>query len=535
MNRSSILRFAALLLFAVNCACFYQQRIMPPSELSLDFSGRIEILTKDGTRYRLDDAVLGISDISGYGWRFPVEGRATTFTGSVSCSEIALVQTEKPQIMGSLLAWGTIGVVAGHMFASSSGTPKLLQDIEYPSSGGGGGSCPYVYSFDGANYHLESETFAGAVCPSLERTVVDPLRHLTAVDGTYSLAIANQSPESQHTNELKLIAVQHPPGTTIIPDSWGGLHSIITATKPLKAIDLAGREVSSLVADNDSKLWGDDLTDTALTSSNAFRDRLTCTFQRPEGAGTAKLILDARNSSLGFFALGKLFALKGTQKLDWYHELVNDQRALGQLTSWIKREGGMSVSVLTQEGWQKQAWIPDVGPQLQAERVVVLDCSDCPDSLIQVRIESAAGLWLVNRLALDWSEDVPLIATDLKLLDAKNQHGTDIAPLLNRKDSLYYAAIPGDFATVTYEAPEPAAGNSQTILLSSRGHYFSWINADSSVTPGLFEAIMTRPGYGSELYWREWYQAREHWDSFYADQPTFSHQFGPSMHSCVNK
>ncbi len=531
MTRFFPLRFAATLLLAVNCACFYQQRIMPPSELPLDFNGSIEILTKDGTRFRLNDAVLGLNNISGYGWKFPTEGPATAFSGSVFCSDIALVQTEQPQIMASLLAWGTIGVVAGKIISTSGDTPVLDQDIEYP--GGGGGSCPYVYSFDGVNYHLESETFAGAVCPSLERTVVDPLRHLASVDGRYSLAIANQSPESQHTNELRLIAVQHPLGTTIVPDSWGGLHSITVPAEPLNALDRTGCNVWPLVVNNDSKAWGGDLADTALIRQNAFRDRLTCTFRRTDNSSAAKLVLNARNSSLGFFALGKMFALQGPGKLDWYHRLEHNQSALGQLTGWMKREGGMTISVLTQEGWQLQAWIPDVGPQLEAERVVLLDGSDCPDSLMQVRIECAAGLWLVNRVALDWSEDVAETATDLKLLEATNQHGIDVAPLLNENDSLYYATIPGDFATLTYETPELVAGKMQTILLSSRGHYFSWISADDSASTSAFEAVMTRPGYGSELYWHEWYRARAHWDGFYTGQPTFSRQSGPSLHGRI--
>lgn len=533
MLKPIALKLAMLLLLALNCACFYQQRVMPPSELPLVFSGRIEILTNDGTRYRLNDAVVGLNDISGYGWKFPVEGHATSFSGSVSCNDIALVQTEKPLVWGSLLAWGTIGIVAGHILASPGETPQLIEDIQYPSSGGG--SCPYVYSFDGDNYQLESETFAGAVCPSLERTAVDPLRHLKAVDGTFSLAIANQSPESQHTNELKLIAVQHAPGTTIIPDSWGGFHSVTAAVQPLTAIDAAGRDVSSLVTDNDSERWGSDLTDTISIRENAFRNRLTCSFRLPNGSGPAKLILNARNSSLGFFALGKLFALKGPQKLDWFHELENDRTVFGKLATWIKREGGMTIAVLTHEGWQTQAWIPDVGPQLDAERAVVLDCSDCSDSLVQIRLESAAGLWLINRLALDWSDDTPLVTTDLKLLNATNQRGADITSLLNRRDSHYYATIPGDFATVTYEAPEPVAGMVQTIMLSSRGHYFPWFTADSVVSPDRFEAIMSRPGYGSDLYWQEWYRDREHWDSFYAGQPTFSRQSGPSVQSCDSR
>ncbi|MBM3324139.1 MAG: hypothetical protein FJY66_00565, partial [Calditrichaeota bacterium] len=92
--------------------------------------------------------------------------------------------------------------------------------------GEGSFSCPYVYSFDGEQYVLDSETFSGAMFEAAQRTDVDNLDYLKEANGICRLRLANEQPERDHLDALSLLAVDHPRGTRVAPDFEGNVHLI---------------------------------------------------------------------------------------------------------------------------------------------------------------------------------------------------------------------------------------------------------------------------------------------------------------------
>ncbi len=107
-------------------------------------------------------------------------------------------------------------------------------------------SCPFIYTWDGEEYHFAGEIYSGSIHKPLERH--DYLK-LPVYPGqtAYTLKITNEVREIQHTNLLELLVFDHPSGTGVIVDKYGEVKTLSNLLSPSKAINLAGDEVTSLV------------------------------------------------------------------------------------------------------------------------------------------------------------------------------------------------------------------------------------------------------------------------------------------------
>ncbi|MBN2264427.1 MAG: hypothetical protein JW775_01310, partial [Candidatus Aminicenantes bacterium] len=79
-------------------------------------------------------------------------------------------------------------------------------------------SCPFVYSWNGKGYVLDAEPYGAAVTEGLKRTDWIELSELRPSAGVYRLLLANELDETQYTDELKLVAVDHAPGRKVAAD-----------------------------------------------------------------------------------------------------------------------------------------------------------------------------------------------------------------------------------------------------------------------------------------------------------------------------
>lgn len=525
MKTRSIVIASILTAALLQSGCIHYKQLIPPSALIMQDPGPMDVLMKDGTIYRLDDGVVSLNVISGYGDKFLLDGERKSFSGVLPFSEINLVQTSRVDGLGSLLTYGSIGVliVATAGARSSSENLDVRSQIRYPpSGGGGGGSCPYVFSFDGTDYHFESETFAGALCQGLERTNLEPLRYLTGDPQNLQLAIANQLEESEHVNELALLEVDHPSGTRVVTDALGGIHTISAPALPSAAFGFDNKDAIDLICKSDGRMWESNLDRVDPDKDEQLRDGIVCEFARPAGAVQAKLLITCRNSDLGYFALQKLFSLEGPDRLKWYHQLNSDQSARNQLMSWVMREGGLDVSLWADNVWVAQGMLPQVGPRVTAEKVAILDLKCVKGDRIKVKLESSTDLWRIDAVAIDYSPDEKVRIMPARLVSAITAAGQSISDRIAAADSTYYSMLPGDYAFLKYEASAIRPGYKRTYLLKSRGFYYTWGKSGATDNSALVEHILHEPLLGSRLYLSEWKQVRQQYAATEENRPQFS-------------
>jgi hypothetical protein len=508
--------------------CFSSQYIMPPADLSESDKGPMAVLANDGTIYSLNYGVVTTNQVAGRGFRYTVEGEIDSSFWSIPMSEIELVQTSRPDIVKSLLITGTVGVLVGTAIAATNGPNDAEGSAEvqlvrpYSGGGGGEGGCPLVFAFDGEDYHLESETFAGAVCQSLEYTNIERLHHLGEVNGAYHLVIANQQPESHFVNELALVAVDHPRGTQVIPDIHGQVRTVRLLVPATSAWSLDGRDATESVRIADGRMWESELEAVNLSLDENLRDGLVCAFAKPKGATQAKLVITGKNTTLGNYALETMFSQGEADRLRWLHQLNTNTAEQEKYTGWIIREGGLEISVLTNGNWVKQGWFPNVGPIVTAEKIISLDIRGETADSIWVKIETARDLWLIDRIAIDFSEDEQVTVMPLPLRSAITESGVDVTHLLATSDSLYYRSLYGEYAQLVYETVARNPEMERSIVMKSRGYYYRWARSnEDEVSREMVERVLTEPLYGNRILLPRWREVKAQHANAGSSMPCF--------------
>jgi len=143
-------------------------------------------------------------------------------------------------------------------------------------------SCPFVYSFDGERYVFDAEPYGGAICEGMQRTEWCGLEYLEEADGLYQMLVTNEVNETQYTDEMRLVVVDHPRGTQVVADEEGVLHTISRPMAPVAAHDEEGRSLLFYVGENDWVFWKTDMDEKGLverapaSGRSSKREAFTC-------------------------------------------------------------------------------------------------------------------------------------------------------------------------------------------------------------------------------------------------------------------
>jgi len=361
--------------------------------------------------------------------------------------------------------------VAAAVVANSAPEPPPPPANPCGVMGCGSISCPLVYSWDGARWRLDSGTFGGAITRGLQRTDVDNLDYATPRDGTLRLRVANELAETDYLDALTVLAVDADSGFAVAPDPRGGLHTLGALAAPVSAREFRGGDALARVRDADGWNWesGPSGRDTARAAD--LRDGLVLAFVRPNGAARGHLVLDGNSSSWSALLLEEFVRAHGSATQAWYDSL-DVQPALARATgARLAREAFLAAALRTGETWTPLGIFWEAGPEVVKRQVLDLDLSGVVGDTVVVRLESAPSFWLVDRVALDFTADRPVVVHELPLVSAHDSAGRDVAPLLAAADDHYFIMANGDGAELLLRVPERPAGTSRTFLLRTTGWY----------------------------------------------------------------
>jgi len=318
---------------------------------------------------------------------------------------------------------------------------------------------PFVYSFDGKEFVFDSEPYAGAIL--IERTGYSELNRLAAADRQYQLKIVNELNETQYTDELKLLVVEHPVGTDIMPDVTGHIHTIASPITPTSASELPGTDILHLVSEKDNRFWEGCLSDKSFNIGIGERKELILEFPKPQNAKRAKLAMNVSNTLWSSSASAKFLQSFG-----------NSYPVMSAVRSWA-RKGFIRFEVQAWENgkWTAKGWIRGASPHLPKDQVLVLDVSAIAGQSLKLRLMLAASFWRIDSAIVDYSEDTPIRVTELEASEAVNHEGQDIREALRADDDNFYVTEKGDSAMITFDEP-PAVGNmARSFILKATGCY----------------------------------------------------------------
>ena len=474
-------------------------------------SRSLTVLTKDGTLHTISVHSFSDSLILGKGTS-EKGGISREFSGSLRLSDVDYAYAPREWTSGKVLltAAGVIAFAGAAAYALSDKDNDLTveQEISCVGCSSGSGSCPFVYTYDGDKYLLESETFAGAVFKGAERASYDVLRHLEPVDGKYIMKLSNERNETQYVNELKLLAVDAPQGLEVIPDRAGGFHTIGAPVPPSRCSELNGDDALAAVEKKDGVLWQSDLPSKDLTRDDHLRDGLILEFTKPAGATAGKLVVNGVNTSLGEYAFELLFKLKGENLARWYQELENDPNERQKMFEWMGREGMLHVSVWLDDEWVEQTTLPDVGPQVAKDQLAVLDLSRSGERIVKIKLQCTVDLWRIDQVYMDYSPDASTTVEELTPATAVDDLGHDVSRELRSDDDLYYGNIGGQFVNLTFDSVPVSGATARTYILKTKGHYYLWSDFEGEDREEVLEAVLAQPLLGAKLSMPLWKQIK---------------------------
>lgn len=468
-------RAALLVVGIVAAGCYHRREVQRADWPAMQEDLAITVKTLDGATRRFDGFLFTTAGLSG--WRLADSTRTDSVL--VPLDSIAVVRVSEFNRAGTLMLVAA-ATTAAFVILQATKSDVRPDPVPRPPS-----SCPFVYSYDGKDWILDSETYAGAIARGMERTDVDNLDHLRAVDGRYHLRVRNDRPETDYTDEMVLLSVDHPAGTRAIPDAENGVHLVGTGSRPTATLEYGGDTIPSRAG------W-------------------ELAFPRPRGVGdTVALVLRARNSSLAPFVIEHTLSLLGSDIHAWYASMRGQLVMRAAVRGWLAREGYLEVRAATGDSsWRTIARLPDVGAALAKTNVVLVDLTGVVGDTIRVRLESSPGLWLLHQAELAPYHGRATTRT-LRAARATDDDGAEIGALLSERDGKYLVATQGRSFTLEYDAPpSPAGGDvTRTILLRTTGHYYMETNETLSPRRDIVDRLMSDRAFAQGYFAEAWERA----------------------------
>lgn len=383
---------------------------------------------------------------------------------------------------GGITAITTIAILAALVF--------IFNDDDEPDNTT---SCPFIYSWNGSKFVMDAEPYGGATTRGLERDDYSELENLVEEDGYYRLLVRNELEETQYTDLLELMVVDHPAGYRVITDEWGKFHTISDTMAPLTARDHMGNDLLHWVVEKDRKIWE------ALPIADAggnVRTEIVLTFPKPRDATQAKLVANLTTGSWGAAMVKEMLELHGRDLDAWYAQVDSTPVAPGLIRAWNLREELYALQVHVEEptGWKLAGVLPGGGPFAAEDRVVPLDISRVTGEEVRIRIRPPVGFWALNWFAMDYSEDAELSVQIVAIETAKDDLGHDVREQLVATDGVYHK-MPrvGNEVSVRIPVPTPGADSERTIFLHSRGYYRLHLNGEGEPNLALLKEIEEVP------------------------------------------
>ena len=446
MSAARRARAVLLVGLALASACYQRREIERRDWPNLPIDRAITVRTLAGAEHRFETFAFTTAGLMGWTGLDTVTRADSMF---VPLDSIAVVRVSEFN-RGATLMLAAAAVTATFIIMAQGQSDIRPAPEPAPSS------CPFIYSWNGREWVFDGETYAGAVARALERSDTDELEAIRPEKGRYRIRVKNERRETDYTDELAFLVVDHALGTRAVSDREGRVHVVEAGAGPVGSREYGGDTIPSRAG------W-------------------ELAFARPAG-DTAALVLRVRNTPVGPFALYHTLSLLGSGVYHWYAALDTQEITRWAVRSWVEREGYLDVQLRVRDGdrFASVARIADVGAAISKNETVLLDLRGYRGDTVRVRLESSPQLWVLEDARLAAYRG-PANVQQLAAVAARDEGGRDVAPLLANRDGKYLVTTRGSDVAMEYVAPPAAAGTTRTVFVRTTGHYY--VETDDRATP----------------------------------------------------
>jgi hypothetical protein len=355
---------------------------------------------------------------------------------------------------------------------------------------------PLVSSYDGERFVEDADIFGGALHRRAKRADWSRLDHLQPVAGRYRLKIEKTHAETEYVDELALLAVDHPPGSRVVPDATGALHLLSTPERPLRATAFDGSDATTLVGQADGRIWISNPFGRDPRAPDQVRDGLTLEFVRPAGARAVTLALEVENTGWAFHLRHEFLGLLGRDVERWYAQMDGSAQSFRAFESARQREIALKVYLWEGEAWTIAGFVGEVGSAIPKVLALPIDLGAARGEHLRLRLESTVGLWTVDEVQADYAAAAPARVVEIRPASVTDEAGHDVtSALLASDDRSYEMTDASPSAVALFEAPpDPAPGLTRTLVLRSNGHYKIHVHGEGEPQWSLVERLVEEPG-----------------------------------------
>jgi hypothetical protein len=408
------------------------------------------------------------------------------------------------QTIGAVLAVGLlIALLAVDEDAGDEFFDSLFEDS------GGEAPPPPVYKDFWESYFIDAELHGAAPGQGFTITEWTAVEDSPAPDGTTKLQLRDELMEAKSIDELKIFLVDHAPGTTVMTDLKGEMHTVREPVKPRKAVDRHGHDILPLVAGRDNLLWTSPEEERNPTKKEDLRDELVFEFPKPQGVKYAKLVVNATNTMWASHFAGMFLSVPGRSIFAQPPTPGEPDLAGGRARDWYRDEEfyKLRVWVETKNGWMPRQAIYGGGPFVPRDQIGFCDIHDVSGPTLKIKLMPPANFWMIDRLVVDYCPDVTIHQAEAAVLGAAapGLDGREILSAIQTTDGRYLVlSNPGDTVEIAFVNPPPPPGLDRSVMLRTVSRYEIRPSLGAGVPAAIAERVIREPGFAARYALEEY-------------------------------
>lgn len=434
-------------------------------------------------------------------------------TGFLELKDIQTLIIEKDEVNSGMIVAAIIGIVAVIAVVAIvvNGNDDNGNTGYHPSSGSGGEkySCPFIYSYNGEKYIFDGEPYGGAITEGLKRTDYSDLQNLKLSDGKYKLLIRNETDETQHTDEMKLLVIDHPFNTEAAADYNGNITIFEKAFAPVSARDENGKDLSVFFKSKDDIKWQTDMPMDTVFDHSKLRHEIILKYSKPKNTGKVKFLVNGGTSIWGEFMVKNMLDMKGNGVDKWYEEINRKGAERIEFHKFMEREEMylLKVNVLENDKWVTSGSISNSGPYKDEDRIIELNTENVNGDTLCIKLTPPYGFWKFDYAGVIYESEIPSKITELPVSQAIDENGVDVKESLSVIDGNYYS-MPEmtNFAKIEFITPAQDKDMKQSLFLKTTGYYNIHLKKDNPEQAELMEKIFSTPGLILEISMNEYFK-----------------------------